>query len=213
MGKHAHRASGIIRVVLYLMAHYTAGFAVTHNHHIDMGLPQLAKPCAFHCNQGIGEADDGSQNKLNRRANDIIGDRHTAGENQRACHLNHRGHKVCKEDTVQVVQARMLPAAVIEPERDKHAKTHQGIPRRKLVEIGQVFIRDGSELACCGEADNQCQIVGRVDSQPIENHQRQPLDHPAHDHAEFGRLLHLSHNVTSRKLVNSCHSSAHALIS
>ena len=114
----------------------------------------------FHQEDPVGKPDDGQEEELQRRADQVIGHRHPADEQRRPQDVEHTGHQARPDDPVHVVDAHIPPHAAVEPEQGEHEDAQHRVERRELLESRDILcLGNGSEFPVHKEAHHQRDIV------------------------------------------------------
>lgn len=116
----------------------------------------------FHQEDPVAEADQGDEQELEDRADQVIGDGHPADEERRADHLDNRRGQAGADDPVHVIDAGVAPHAAVEFEGGEDSDGQHRVEGREVQPVGQVVADRGPELEVHVEADQQRQEVGGV---------------------------------------------------
>lgn len=137
-------------------------------------------PPLLNGSKAAGEADQGHKKKLQRGANDVIGQGHATDgefrhrdEEHTASHLDHRRDKPGEEDLIGRVAPRKLPDSAIEVEEVEDENAEDRIDRRKAKEDIQIKgeligIAEERAHAVHRRAKDQGEEIRQVDRENIQ---------------------------------------------
>ena len=178
-----------------------AGSANAHDHDRDgSSVSAAAYPAALHQEQAVGEPTGGNHAELDHRADDIIRDGHSQHEHHGACHLHHEGGKVSKQNPVQIVEARVLPAVVVEPKRAEDYQAAHRVPGCEGPEGRNKPHGPFVDLEVYIKPNDQCNEVGKVHREDVKQHHCQTHKEPSDIH-KFVLLFSFFHKDSSKKIL------------
>lgn len=133
-----------VGILLQLSPDDPGRFTRADQHDVDGGFP--GQPALFLLNEPVEEADQTRRDKLDHRADHIIGDRHAdrtvlgMTRDQRDdrigdADMSDDRDEVRADDAVQVMETGILPHAAVEPEDGKDCEGHNDIDGDKGPEI------------------------------------------------------------------------------